>query len=480
MAQLTKFDISPKHAFKIERLTSGRDKIIKYHKYFHRDSLKQVRELKKYWKFQSDSMSAVLAHQEGELKNQTHRFNSALDEFSNDVLKERNKSILAGDLVERISPAVLKFCETITDDYLPPDSVSNNINTWMAEASKFGKGKLSNSVNAIGSKALNVKGNLPQQLGNPFQKGSALNEKLSVDNEATKYLNEFHGYGNKLSSIQNAGLSMNSLANINNRFVTEAANLSKANPGNMQALGSATRSAQQFKNPVGNYQQQVQQFTDSAYLKAQAKKRAEEMAMQYLNSNPEILKAVQAKMNLLMKKYSVIPNSNDLSTATKRTSLKGKSFGERLVIAGNFQLLTLKPVSLDFSPQVGYRFNTRFVVGLGGTYRKTFSDSLLTLSPNVFGYKAFTSYDAWSSYFAYAEFDYNTTGIKKDDDGSKRIWKDAFLAGVGRTIQVHPKVNMTISFLYDFLYKPHDPLYARPWMVRIGVQSSALAMKKKR
>lgn len=84
----------------------------------------------------------------------------------------------------------------------------------------------------------------------------------------------------------------------------------------------------------------------------------------------------------------------------------------------------------------------------------------------------------WSSYFTYAEFDHNTTGVKKDDDGSKRIWKDAFLAGAGRTIQVHPKVNMTISFLYDFLYKPHDPLYARPWMVRIGLQSSKLTMFK--
>ena len=112
-----------------------------------------------------------------------------------------------------------------------------------------------------------------------------------------------------------------------------------------------------------------------------------------------------------MKKYSMVPNSNDLSTAIKRTSLKGRTFKERLVLATNFQILNYRPVMIDFSPSVGYKFNSRFAVGVGGMYRQTFKASLSRLSPQVIGYKVFSNYDVVNNFFAYVEFARNSVSL---------------------------------------------------------------------
>lgn len=163
---------------------------------------------------------------------------------------------------------------------------------------------------------------------------------------------------------------------------------------------------------------------------------------------------MRTKLSLLMKKYSVVPNSNDLSSARKRTSLEGRTFRERLVIATNFQVISLDPVSIDFAPTIGYMFNKRFIAGLGATYRQKFgTDSIPALSPDVWGYKAFTSYDVLRNFFAYGEYERNSPGRESAEYGSNRIWKAAFLAGVGRKFAVHRKVDMTLIVGYNFLHE---------------------------
>src|SRR5260370_36473550 len=130
----------------------------------------------------------------------------------------------------------------------------------------------------------------------------------------------------------------------------------------------------------------------------------------------------------------------DLSTAIKRTSLRGRTFKERIVLAANFQELSYKPIMVDFSPSAGYKFNSRFVVGMGGLYRQTFKDSAFRLSPQVIGYKVFSSYDVIKSLFAYAEFARNSPGLKVQDNRTERIWKNAMIAGIGKKFVIDPKI----------------------------------------
>lgn len=233
-------------------------------------------------------------------------------------------------------------------------------------------------------------------------------------------------------------------------------------------------------NPWENdYKTQADQLQDSTYLKEQARKKAEALAMQYIEENPAVVEKVKKKMALLMKKYSVVPNSNDLSTAVKRSSLTGAPLKQRLHIATNFQVVSIDPFSIDFEPALGYKFTRNFIMGIGGTYRETFTKKQSKLSPEVLGYKTFVSYDVIKSIFAYGEFANNSPGVEKTETGNHRIWKPALLAGAGRKFLVHPKIEMTCVVAYNFLHKANDPVYPRPLVVRVGFQLSELAMMKK-
>lgn len=215
-------------------------------------------------------------------------------------------------------------------------------------------------------------------------------------------------------------------------------------------------------DPWKNEHVSVEQFQDTTYLKETARKLAEEKALEYLSEHSELLDPIQKSMDRLMKKFKVVPNSNDLSTAIKHSSLNGKAIRERLFLALNAQVISLEPLSVDISPMVGYKFNTRFIMGVGGLYRQTFNDTQVSFAPDVLGYKGFMSYEPLNQLFAYTEYARNSPGIQQSETGTIRIWKDAWLVGAGRRFEIHPKLDMTILIAYNVLKTIHDPLYPGP------------------
>ena len=251
----------------------------------------------------------------------------------------------------------------------------------------------------------------------------------------------------------------------------------------LKPLVEQGKTLESLQQTPAKYKQQYEQYADPGALKDQGKSLAENEAADFFAQHAEQLQAVQKKISRLQKKYRSVLNSNDLSTAVKRTSLKGRPFRERLFIGGNFNINTLDPLSLDLSPQVGYKFNTRFVVGIGGTYRKTFADTL-RVSPAIpaetYGYKAFTSYDVIKSFFAYAEYERMTREVASpNSDTNTTQWVDGLLLGVGRRFSIHPKVHMNMMVLYNFLHDSETAIYSRPWTLKFGFQLSEMALLKK-
>lgn len=87
------------------------------------------------------------------------------------------------------------------------------------------------------------------------------------------------------------------------------------------------------------------------------------------------LEAVKKKMKVDKQKYSQLGNSQDMSTAIKRKSLKGAPLKQRIYFGGNFNINSTDPVILDFSPQLGYYLNRKWIIGAGFTYRNSFSST---------------------------------------------------------------------------------------------------------
>lgn len=491
-AQLNNFTLSQSHARKIEQITSGRERLKKYHKYFHRDSIKQARQLERYWQAQEDSMRQVIIDEEriakGKSKKVSNILLSKIATIERSLSKDHTNSFaIKNREAVNFSPSLVRVMHGLLTYYCSLDSQQILFRFELAKLYELRNSKIpdfKNQQNKLGSlpdinidkqteKATTIlHGNVPSNLQNNMQ----VNQGFELNSEFKQYGSDAGKYN---SSIQNPDIINRPLQEKGSALATKEFGSRMGDIGGLKEIQNSSGEIQKLKDIPNGYKNQVEQYTDSAYVKEQAKKKAEEMAMNYLNSNPEILRSVQAKMKLLTKTYSVIPNSNDLSTAIKRNSLKGKSFKERLYFSSNFQVLTLQPVSIDFSPMVGYKFNSKFVVGIGGMYRKTFSDTIPALAPKVWGYKGFASYDVLQRFFAYTEYDQNTPGMRKVENNSIRIWKTAWLVGVGRKLTIHPKIQMTLLAAYNIVYQKNDPIYSNPWVVRVGFQTNELSMLKR-
>src|SRR5437016_3904150 len=92
--QTPQFVLSHRSLIKVEGITSAEKKLRVYKKYFHRDSLKFNRKLKKYYRHFSDSLRMAL--------------NSSIEESTrNRMLVMNDSSITAEKLVDSISSTLL-------------------------------------------------------------------------------------------------------------------------------------------------------------------------------------------------------------------------------------------------------------------------------------------------------------------------------------------------------------------------------------
>jgi len=298
--------------------------------------------------------------------------------------------------------------------------------------------------------------------------------------------------GGELSTLKNTD-SLKSYASQYTQSKVSALESEAAQIDELKDFESKGEEFEQIRSMPKEYQKQIEQFKQREALKAKSKEMAKEKAVDYFALHAEKLQPIQKKMSLMQNKYSSVLNSNDLSTAVKRSSLKGRPFRERLFIGGNFNMNNLKPLSVDASPQIGYKFNKRFVVGVGGIYRQTFGDTINVtpaIPANSYGYKGFTSYDVIKSFFAYAEYERrtkevhasasSTNGSITDTPSNKTAWVDGLLIGVGRRMSIHSKVHMNMIVLYNFLYNDENAIYNNPWSFKVGFELSELALLKKK
>ncbi len=125
-------------------------------------------------------------------------------------------------------------------------------------------------------------------------------------------------------------------------------------------------------------------------------------------------------------------------------------------------MISLKPVSIDLLPQVGYKINRYFVAGVGGLYRKTFKkDSTSVVLLDVVGYKAYASYEVLHNIFAYGEYGRNSPGVTVTEGVSKRKWENVLIVGVGKKFMITPKLETTLMLGYNFMHTSGDTVYPK-------------------
>jgi hypothetical protein len=523
-AQSFKVNLSPKHLAKINEGKSAREKLKKYKKFFSRDSARQMKKLNKYYQKKYDSSTKAILNQQKLAKLMEKRgIKPPIDTLA--ILKQY-ASLLPKDSTEmdNLKSKGLSEAEEKALDALPSDQknelqvLQNHYGLSTKGLKKFLSGDtatkkemkatLATLSKEKGTETLSQQKEL-KELQNSY--GFSLGEAqgyLSGDSTAKKKIKiqalqkakekslaslppgqrkqveEFQKeYGPYSKEVKQYLFFLKDSVDRSDTLKAMAAKnaeelVAKFAGGQVGQFSEYDKKLKELKSMPDQYKKEMEALKDPAKMKEEAKQKA----LEQLSQN-ESVKAVQNKMSLAKKKFSTLLNSNDLSTGIKEKSLKGRPLRERWVIGGNFNIANTSPLMIDLSPQLGYRINKKFQVGVSGIYRTKFVDSMRvsnTVPADVYGYSAFATYGLMLNFFAYAEFERTSSAVKqKTIDPKAAQWVSTALIGIGRQFRLHPKINASVLLLWNPLHENGKSPYHDAFVIKTGFQLSELAMLKK-
>ena len=209
--------------------------------------------------------------------------------------------------------------------------------------------------------------------------------------------------------------------------------------------------------------------------KAQQAKLQEELlatAQDHFAHHGKELQAAQSKLQDLKKKYRQVQTDQDVFV--KKSSLEGEPLSKRLTYGGTMQLLRQPNLAFDLSPLLGYRFNKRFALGVGATYRLALSKDPIRIHTDnaIYGGRVFTEYTLIRSFLLHAEYErMSQVASVTPEETVSRQWQTSLLLGIGKTYRITNRVQGSMLLLYN-LRHDQQSIYPRPWMIRLGFHMS--------
>ena len=97
----------------------------------------------------------------------------------------------------------------------------------------------------------------------------------------------------------------------------------------------------------------------------------------------------------------------DKTIATfKKNKFQDASPIQRIIIGGNFKINRKESVTIDFTPQLGYRFNKQLAAGVGLSYRFDFGNESwhfrdTSLVSDMIGVNVFLRHGITKGFFGY-------------------------------------------------------------------------------
>lgn len=226
---------------------------------------------------------------------------------------------------------------------------------------------------------------------------------------------------------------------------------------------------------IKEYKKTVERAAEEARQAAVTKKLKQKMVAhgkKYIMEHAEKIQQVQSKMTKVKEKYSSVMDSKDMSTAMKRTSLKGAPLTKRLVLGGNFNVGKLNPVTIDLSPVLGYKFNKRFESGITGVYRAQVQghrNNINAADNKVYGYSVFVSHMLFRNFFGYLEGERMNT-VKQETEVHTSEWDQSLLIGIGRKVKVARWLELQGLVLFNALHDNQDGMYNNPVVFKTAVR----------
>ncbi|MDJ1498592.1 hypothetical protein QNI19_37000 [Cytophagaceae bacterium DM2B3-1] len=145
------------------------------------------------------------------------------------------------------------------------------------------------------------------------------------------------------------------------------------------------------------------------------------------------------------------------------------------VFAGNVSF-QIKPLLINASPLLGYKFTDNLVAGLGPTYiynKEGLVSPVVNSKPgpmHVYGGRVFVARRLYKPLFLQAETEALNYPYFDGREEKRRDWVVNPLAGVSLNMNTGGKSFFQITVLYNFNYNNefNKQLYNSPWVFRLG------------
>ena len=228
-----------------------------------------------------------------------------------------------------------------------------------------------------------------------------------------------------------------------------------------QQQGLKEWQAGQTANPTTQY---TSQASDMEQIQQQMKQQAMQGAQQHFKEHSGAIQEGQQQLSKLKKKYKAVQSEQD--RYERATSLKGEPWSARLLLGSYFQVYRQPSFQLDVSPFVGYRFNTRWSVGLGGTYRVSSWQKRNT----IYGGRTFLESVVYKGFALHGEYErlrVPVTATVVSDEPTYR-WQEGLLLGISKSYTITEHISGTALFLHNFTKPSDQTAYPSRWNVRLG------------
>jgi hypothetical protein len=262
------------------------------------------------------------------------------------------------------------------------------------------------------------------------------------------------------------------------------------NSKKLQDAQSAVRKQKEFEMINGlssepgqymNKHQSLREINEDS-MTSFAKSQALMKATNLFDEGVPQLRTIQEKIGKLLSRYREFSNSGDLSDGMKYSSMRDRKIEERIFIGGNINVVNLTPLSIDLSPQLGYRLKQNLIAGIALNYRATFSDSIPGshyISPRNMSYKFFGNYGFVDSFFATIEWERSYVRDKTQDNVARR-WRENYFVGIGKKLAVHSKIDIVIVAMYNLNNDSKNCIHPSRFQIRTGFQLTEYATQRKK
>ena len=241
-------------------------------------------------------------------------------------------------------------------------------------------------------------------------------------------------------------------------------------PG-MQELQNQQQGLKQWQqsqtaNPASAYTAQASSYTNMEQIQQQMKQQAMQGAQQHFKEHSGAIQEGQQQLSKLKKKYKAVQSEQD--RYERATSLKGEPWSARLLLGSYFQVYHQPSFQLDIAPFIGYRFNTRWSVALGGTYRV--ASWQLPQPKTIYGGRVFLESVVYKGFALHGEYErlrVPVTATVVSDEPTYR-WQEGLLLGISKSYTITEHISGTALLLHNFTKPSDQTAYPSRWNVRLG------------